>query len=727
VLPIFLVSLAAIILGGGLIIAIRTLRRRRRVWFVGEAGSLLVALTERRALVLRELRDLEHAELSGRILGPQAASMRDELTNEAVTLADQISKARTERTALERELDSMVRETGSPPADPLKKSAPTSKIHSAILAAVFSIAATSSLYAQLPGNHPPLPSNHPSMGGSAAPAAPVWPSPDSLPRNGVINVELRDKTASTSTFREAVVVVAFLPNDSIPFDELTQMEWTSGFDRIVDPHRVPSETEMALHKMPKLEGFPVNVPESGRLTVDKLPAHTRIAVAVLFQNVWWPCRSEFVFDEQFQLKTAVIDVFQVSHDMSLLQGDEWHIHAQPVPSDTDLKWLQVEMIETITITNTSPTHAVIGKAATQGGEWIRIPLTPPPGLPASEMTGGLMLDTWTWFVGKPAEIHVPFAGTAHIAPYQPWSKGLKWDGAGPMGDNNPHGGEAPARGWPAPRALSSFDNTHPHNRAGQFEFIGAGEVHVKLVETEFASLVCLIINKPIPPRSQMVIKLVQRPGIDYEEPTPIRVFRLGMPFAMPQFRVRAENTLKLLGGDALKLEAVEGMGQPFGRADVLWEASAKEGTPVIPSGKSFAWDIAPTPELIGFLKEVVEEEAKANAAAASSNPTGNSGAKTVEESTLHSGNIMWVLSALFLLATLIAAVISIRGSFERQMSRLRAIPFTRKEGLAELAELTTEYEAGRIDAMVYRDERNRILNRLAGSTVESPEAQRTSK
>src|SRR5690606_34291480 len=104
--------------------------------------------------------------------------------------------------------------------------------------------------------------------------------------------------------------------------------------------------------------------------------------------IWWPCRQEFWFDERFQEKSGVIPIHALSTDVSELVIDEWHLQAEPVESRvTDLRWKAIKVMETITITNPSSTHAVIGAAALEGDEWLLIPLTPPPGVGAEELTG----------------------------------------------------------------------------------------------------------------------------------------------------------------------------------------------------------------------------------------------------------------------------------------------------------------------------------------------------
>jgi hypothetical protein len=280
------------------------------------------------------------------------------------------------------------------------------------------------------------------------------------------------------------------------------------------------------------------------------------------------------------------------------------------------------------------------------------------------------------------------------------------------------------QGWPAPVALSSQDNTHDYNRDGMFEFIGAGQVYAKMIETDMVSMMCLVINKPIPPRTQMVIRLVQHPGILYDNPGPIRVYRPGLPVDLPQFRVRSDNGLNLLGGGSLNLVAVEGLGRPLGAGSVLWDATPGEGGVVIRAGTPFAYDLAPTAEQERVLNEIdaqfsrQEQSSRTDATppVASATPDGSSRGDN--------GHGLWALAVVFLIATIVAFVVSIRKPYEAQMAKLKAIPFTREEGLSELLALQREYQAGKIDAATYRDERNRILNRLAGSTPSDTPAPR---
>lgn len=684
----FVSMLALVLLGGGGLIAFLNFRRRQRIWFAGDSANPIVRLAERRALLIRELRDIDFALQSGRVTAEIADSRRDTLMQEVVALSSQLDALREARSKLENQI-AIDRPAGGGGAAML--------FGACVLAAIAT------------------------AGQATAQQSIQWPDPESLPNNGVIEVRMHNPSGVIESFADALVAVAVLPNHHMPFDEFTQMEWQQSFDQIVDPHRMPSETELALGQVKQvLKGslFESNV--SGTLRLDGWPAFTRLVVAVQHGGIWWPCRQEFWFDERFQEKTAIVEIHALSTDTRSLEIDEWHVEASVKPTTvSDLRWLEVDMLETIRITNPSETHAVIGNAALSGGEWLVFPLTPPPGVGPEELAGGVISSSWAYFVGRPALDPIPFHGTGHIEPYVPWSRGLEWtDAASSSGDphsgmqgHNPHGAQRARSLWPIPGAKSSEDNTHPLNQDGMHEFIGAGSVYLRFIETDVISALCLVVNKPIPPRSTMVIRLLQAPGFSYDDPRTIAVFRPSLGIPVRQFRALTVNLLEMSSRSGFLLSAVQRDGFQPGQGTILWDATPDPDGFAIDRNTSISFGIAPGGELKRRISVTAErqrdEERKTPAKPIA--PLGAVG----ESGNQMLSSMLWTGSVLLVITAIVLLLVMTRGTTEQQLQALSRPVFTREQGIIELAELESDYRKGQIPATVYREERARILNRLA--------------
>jgi hypothetical protein len=736
----FLVALLLVSAGGLLFVVWRSLRRRRRIWFAGEPGGELMELTEQRSLLLRELKDAEAAVAAGKITQGGYDTLRARMMGELTAINTRLDMlrnvSRTVRQKLEADIAARSPTNSGDPAAAgrfrsVNQQPPAPMISLFILAAAALAAALAfapAAYSQTtgtPDREPVLPKG-----------------------KGIINIELVAKAGTIATFRGDQAAVAYLPDDHIPFDEFTQMSWSASFDSIIDPHRLPTEAEMALGgAKTRLMGSVYEANDSGIFKAEGLPAGMRLAVAVKHAGLWWPCRREFWFDEGWQEKTARIEVCAVSTDTSFLSAPEYLVQASVgMNSSTDLIWRPIVLAETITIENASRTHAVIGASGLNGTGWIRIPLTPPPGQPPASLTTHLQGE-WVYSVGiqsaAPGDFDPRLA--ADIRPYRRWSRGTQWDDGAqdPHRPSSPHGQPNEARHYTVPGPKESVDAAHPLNEHGRFEFIGAGDVYLRTVTDSLTERVELVFNKPIPPASIVTIQVSQRPGISLDDPQPIQVVRLPFDFPVHDFRLACWPLLTAAGRQNLTLQGFErspdaGQDEPA-RYRAVAPTNSESPQPAAPNptapvtaiilpGTPFGFELAPKPELREALIATAKQQREradaekdkdataAAATAASSSSTGMS--KEEAEAAERLARLLWFAAGVLGFAMLAVIVWAARAGGDKQRARLRKLPFTREEAVRELAELDEEFRRGRIGPATWKDERARLVGRLAESAAD---------
>ena len=514
-----------------------------------------------------------------------------------------------------------------------------------------------------------------------------------------INVELSNPTGTISDFSQAVLIVAWLNEDTIPFNELTQGQWTHHFDYVIremiDHKRVATETEMMI---PDRDRKPIrarayNLPTSGITTIRDLPELQRLALAVTYGGVFWPLKREIYFTEPESEAEAPITIFDTTTDTASLIGrsHDLEVRYNNNAQTPDLRWHSVEVHESIVIENTHETHAV---APRLGAALFRIPLTPPPSVDPIQLQG-MMLTSWHYFVGERQMENNPFdPEDLDIAPYQPWSRNTNWGGQA-SGHGHGHGHGSPMeRQYLTFGAKNSGDNSHPLNREGYYDFLGAGDVWLAMVDQgDGSESLMLHVGKPIPPGKQITLHLAQKPGIHVDTPQPIILERDHLPFDIDEVRVVGNPELYELKGGAglagLTLDNGRGKAGPITRNEL------------------FDFVIAPSATLLNLLSERSgidrAKEAKAAARPASSLPDDDEG--------LRWDAIFWIASVVFGLGFLAALVGSIRGNTDKQTRAITGKQIPRQQIVDELKALDADLMAGKIPARVHADERRNIIDR----------------
>ncbi len=533
----------------------------------------------------------------------------------------------------------------------------------------------------------------------------------------ILHVELFDSTGTLSSFENVIFVALFLPDNFLPFDELTQGQWNFYFEKILNPNTSPlTDPELAPFQGLR-EAIPGRIftsPVSGRATLEGLPLRKRIVLAAKHEGLWWPIKREFWFDAPSEEREARLELHALSTDLSLLKASEYTFSVNHGKQFQGARWHQVELQETLRIVNLSTTHAVIGKEAFENQGWLRFPLTPPPGLPPIYLTQSMLLNSWSYFVGQPTEEVMPFESTPEtLSPYVPWSSGLDWGEnhhrASDSENTSFHGTNINHYHTQGPKR--SEDNAHPFNREGRFEFIAPGENYLSMQEEELHERLDLVINKPIPPGGSMVIFLKQEPGILFEQPESIQIYRPPLPFDIEEVRISHSPLYNLQGRNALVLKKAEqdndGMLRPLAQQNDLGIT--------IPRGSFFGLEIQAAPELLAAMSELdlgLENQEEPSKTTPALTPP-------KEPSLTESPTRLFsLLAALFGFVFFIILIRSIRGNEQEQRTRLEKNPASEEQLLQELQNLKVSYTQGKLPAKTYQEEHRRLLTWLVQKRLE---------
>jgi|GEM_PF-3827769 len=556
-----------------------------------------------------------------------------------------------------------------------------------------------------------------------------------------ISVSLVDPSGylGTQSYQGIQLVAAYLPQDWVPFDEFTQGQWSSVFNKIaVGDVGFPQKTEVWLYeKLEQITGETIIVSSSNstptqvpvryepliekpgvRITMPNLRLGARIALAAYCEGVWWPASREFYFDEDGEQSETTLNLHAISFDDSQVEITSYDLESNSLANKEqrqDLRWHKISLREVIEIRNPSTTHAVIPKRTLsdyEPEEFLSLSLIPPPGVDPLQLSMEGMLGEWTYFVGVRSDTPIEYQGyDPDLEPYTPWTHGQKWTQrrAGSGGSASPHG-MTNTRGYKFKGAKNSGHASHPLNQSGMYDLWGAGDVFLRNHEGELR----LVINKPIPPGGTLHIELEQHPGFSYENIFPVNVSRIGFPYPVQDVRLLNDPLLRIRAESGLIVTSAEPGIDGLVRPEVAKEAGKRW---TMSGGQPFSLIIDPSEELRGVMAQVPTPPEASAGPGAERQVNLEALASKIAAERSGTGGLVWkrvysALALLFGLGFIVALIVNLGSRREVQLERLRSLPVDRAELIAELKRLESDYDRQRIPPAAYLEERTRLMSRL---------------
>ena len=520
-----------------------------------------------------------------------------------------------------------------------------------------------------------------------AQAGPREPSP------GRVRGELRDQRGVTRSFEPGTfIVILALPPESPPFCEIVSAAWQDSFTDIAegrDPHGKLGGLQNGVSAR---EGYKIEATADGRFELRDLPLNRRLALAARVQGLWRPFIEEIWLTREKPEVERVIDFFTLGADLSRLRVIEHALDLKTVIRD-DLKYAAITVTETITIENPDQRLAALPPESVKGGPFIELELLKAPVLDAAflpSLYGSALL----YCQGVPAKEIRPVAPDERAN--LPWLFG---------GVDQMHG--KPAQYTAGPQI--ALDAWHPLNLDGALDFVGEGETFFRLKQDgNGQNIAYLVFNRPVPPGEngkpgRLVIKLMHKAGVLLARPEG----KVSLPrqLLMPVEELRA----LAAGGVTISALRVEGhfglLGEPeIGSDGAMRYASVKtEGAPV-KSGERYLFSL-------GFDRELQKQMAAIAKAAPPAHDPGANPAAPVVQKTLNVQSVYALLAVLFGLGFLITLLLTFRATREVQQIWVNEAHASKGEILIALAELERDFEARKLPAQSYLDQRKRLLNR----------------
>ncbi len=517
----------------------------------------------------------------------------------------------------------------------------------------------------------------------AAQVGPAAPSP------GVIKGDLRDARGQTRSFEPDVKVIALaLPSDSPPFCEVVSAAWQDAFTEILEGRDAHSKIGGLKSGVAAREGFKGDVTVDGRFELRNLPLKRRLALAARVQGLWRPFIEEIWLTQEKPVAERVIDFYTLGADVKQLRVAEHNLELKATIRE-DLKYAAITVTETIVIENPDQFRAALPPESVKGAPFIELELLKAPGLDGAFLPS--LYGTELLFCqGTPARERraAPLDERANM----PWMFG----GADLMHGKAAAYGEGPQ---------IALDAWHPLNADGGLEFVTEGETFFRLKQdSRDQNIALLVFNRPVPPGEngkpgKLVLKILHKCGVLYSDPGGAVNFSRALGIALNDLRVIAPVGVQVL---AVRIgEHGTLLAEPEASADGLarYAPPPHEGE-LVKAADRYAFSL----RFDAKTQELMQTIAGAKAPVAP-------GKATAPEKTLAMSSIYGVLAVLFGIGFGITLLFTFRTSREMQRLRVNEAHASKREILEALAELERDYEARKLPASAYVEQRKRLLAR----------------
>lgn len=523
--------------------------------------------------------------------------------------------------------------------------------------------------------------------------APAPLSAQADPGDGRITGYVKDRVGTTASFDSTTVVCAvILPPQAPPFNEIVSAGWQEALDALVKQSESPAPFGALLASLKGVTAIHTIVAGDGFFRLEGLPLNRRIGVAARVAGVWRPLQREIRLTEDQPAAECEVPFWTLARDLSGLRISRHSLEISAT-INRNLRYAAVEILETIVLENPDPTRAVLPAGASRSKPFIKLGLLVSPGLTAAflpSMYGSQLSFLQGRKAPEPRIVPVAEGRTS------PWTFG---------GIEAMHG----PREIYSEAAQTSHDSWHPLNARGELEFIGEGEtLFISELSPDGRGSAWLIFNRPVPPArdgnpGRLVLRIRHKGGVLHESAD--RRLRLARRFPLPltELRVTADPRLEIRG---LKPEA---------HARIIGDARLTEGLNVYGVPEHEGDLIAADEEfelIIGFTPEARAEMAKIAGGFSTSENSPPPRPDAPAETGISTQAVFKALAVLFGLAFLVALVSSLRASREDQIKRLNRCHASSAQIVGEIHRLHAEYQAGRLPAALYTEQRKRLVNRL---------------
>jgi hypothetical protein len=498
-----------------------------------------------------------------------------------------------------------------------------------------------------------------------------------LSAQGSISGTLKDPAGTTTWFETLATVGAIvLPDESHPFNEITAATWQEAMTALSEGRAPETPFGRLTGGITPLATHFVQADADGSFRLDDLPLEQRIGIAARVGDVWWPVAREFWLTESQPQARAEIPFFTL--DAGIPPPATLHELDVALMKRPDLRYASVAIIETLRFENHSPAHAAMVE--------IELELALPPGIQARHLPSlyGSQLLFMQGTGSLPANI-----GDANLPlARQAWRFG---------GGDMMHGtGAVYSRG-----PQRSSDNWHRLN-IESLHMIGGGDTQFLDKPSPTGRSASLVFRRPVPPAlhgepGTLVIAVLHNGGIPVEEPTALVPLKRGFPFDVQHARANLDARL------SLQALLADGHRSLYTTAETIGDMLRREstGTPALNSGATVQFVIGLTPETQAALRQAVMPTAP-----------GPGPVVDVSRQSLRWYAVFIALAIVFGIAFCGALIASIRKPREQQLDQLAELPASRAEVLSALAQLETEYKAGKLPASAYVSQKQRLMNRL---------------
>ncbi|MBX3460315.1 MAG: hypothetical protein KF696_10210 [Planctomycetes bacterium] len=481
---------------------------------------------------------------------------------------------------------------------------------------------------------------------------------------GFIGGSLKDMAGGETYLPEPAKVLAItLPDDSHPFNEICAAQWQQAMDALADG-REPDTPFGGLQSAVAAQRAAVTeAGADGSFRLEGLPFERRLALAAKVDGLWWPLeREQWLTEQQPGAEVRIPFAFIDNNAAPWLRE---HILELSLVLREDLKYAGITILETLRFENPDPSRAALVK--------LSLDLSMPPDILARHLPtlyGSQLL--FMQAGGTPGDTQPEGTPLAR----QAWKFG---------GGDFMHGGGAVYNKGPQ----FSADNWHPLN-VDALKMTGAGDTRFVEKPSASARAAALEFTRVVPPARD------GKPGT-----LVLRVsHRAGVPIANPGGKVALNRSFPLeLQGAAARLAP-----------GLTLQALVTDGHRKLYGDKYVSTAPLAAGQAVQFIIGL-DDDAQAQVAAFDIRTT-EKPSQPKDGSTFRWDMMFKVLAVIFGLAFIGALVASLRWPREKQLQRLADLPASRAEVLAELKALQEDYEARRLPAAAYLEQKQRLLNRL---------------
>ncbi|MCC7508160.1 MAG: hypothetical protein IT464_02145 [Planctomycetes bacterium] len=496
-----------------------------------------------------------------------------------------------------------------------------------------------------------------------------------LAAQGTITGTLKDIAGTTTWFAEPVTIAAIvLPDESHPFNEICAGTWQEAMDALAQGRKPETPFGGLAGGVTPIDFCIVQSDADGRFQMLSLPLERRIAVAAKIDSLWWPLEREQWLTEATPSAQVELPFFTLDHDsLPTLREHRLEVHLTVRP---DLKYAGLTIDETILIENSDPSRGMMLE--------ISLDVAMAPDILARHLPS--LYGSQLFFMQGTSSLPAESASEASALARQAWRFG---------GVDVMHGAQAVYNKGPQ----FSADNWHPLNTDG-LHMLSAGDTRYIETPSPSARKAAIVFRRPVPPAlhgkpGSLQLRLLHRAGVPLDNPAGKVAFARTFPHELLSATAGAHAGVVL---QALVKDGHRRLYETQIAGDPTRMASTRN--PALVAGEEV--------QIVLGLDDATQAELKSL-----SDPVDTPAAQEDKDSSKFRWDMLFkALAVVFGLAFVGALVASVRWSREKQLARLASLPASRAEVVAALKSLESEYNARRLPAAAYIEQRQRLLNRL---------------